>query len=78
MWLAVDERIIRCEEALPGALQGDVFKKVLQAAEQRGFEVPQYLKTRPIFRGESVKVGDTRMRIPARSIKVSTEGYKVE
>lgn len=43
LWIAVEEGIIRCEEAVPGALRGPVFKKVLEAVERRGFKVPNYL-----------------------------------
>jgi len=36
LWLAVQEGIIKCEEAGPGALRGDVFKRVLEKARERG------------------------------------------
>jgi len=36
LWLAVEEGIIRCEEAGPGALRGEVFKRVLDKARERG------------------------------------------
>ena len=36
LWLAVAEGIIRCEDAGPGALRGEIFKKVLEAAVRRG------------------------------------------
>lgn len=43
LWIAVEEGIIRCEEAVPGALKGEIFKRVLEATEARGFKVPNYL-----------------------------------
>jgi len=36
LWLAVEKGMIRCEEAGSGALHGDLFKKVLQKAEEQG------------------------------------------
>jgi hypothetical protein len=36
LWLAVEEGIIQCEDAGPGALRGETFKKVLEAAVRRG------------------------------------------
>lgn len=46
LWVAVEEAIIRCEEALPGALKGEVFRRVLEAVERRGFKVPEFLKAK--------------------------------
>ncbi len=36
LWLAVEEGIIDCSEAGPGALRGEVFIKVLEKARERG------------------------------------------
>jgi putative DNA primase/helicase len=36
LWLAVEDGIIRCEDAGPGALRGEVFKRVLEKARLRG------------------------------------------
>jgi len=36
LWLAVEEGIIRCEDAGPGALRGEIFRKVLERAVARG------------------------------------------
>jgi hypothetical protein len=36
LWVAVEEGIIDCASAGPGALRGEVFKKVLLACEKRG------------------------------------------
>jgi P4 family phage/plasmid primase-like protien len=35
-WIAVEEGIIKCEDAKPGALRGPVFKQVLEKARERG------------------------------------------
>jgi hypothetical protein len=69
-WLAVEEGIIRCEEAVPGALRGETFKKVLEALERRGFNVPGYLRK---LEGlvESVDINGYTYNTP-------TNGYKLE
>jgi hypothetical protein len=36
LWLAVKEGLIKCEEATPGVLRGDLFKKTLEKAVERG------------------------------------------
>jgi len=36
LWLAVEEGIIDCAEAGPGALRGEIFKEVLEKARERG------------------------------------------
>ena len=37
LWLAVEEGIINCSEAGPRALRGEVFKRVLEKAVERGY-----------------------------------------
>jgi hypothetical protein len=36
LWLAVEDGIIECAEAIPGVLRGEVFKQVLRKARERG------------------------------------------
>ena len=36
LWIAVEEDIINCEDATPGALRGPIFKQVLEKARARG------------------------------------------
>lgn len=44
-WIAVKEGIINCSDALPGALQGDIFKQILQiASEKYGVEIKSETK----------------------------------
>jgi len=35
-WLAVEEGIVKCEDATPGSLRGPIFKQVLEKARERG------------------------------------------
>jgi len=37
LWLAVEEGLISCEEAGPGALRGEIFKKAMEKARERGY-----------------------------------------
>jgi hypothetical protein len=37
LWLAVEEGIIRCEDAGPGVLRGEVFKRVFKVAIEKGY-----------------------------------------
>jgi putative DNA primase/helicase len=39
LWLAVKNKFIECHEAQKGTLKGELFKKVLAAAEKEGFEI---------------------------------------
>ena|GEM_PF-1906739 len=50
LWLAVEEGIINCEDAGPGVLRGETFKKVLEKAREKGY----------IKNGETVKPKKTR------------------
>jgi len=65
LWLAVEEGIIKCEDAGPGVLRGEIFKKALQKAVARGYikrgQVGAKLKvnTAGITREAAVEVGDT-------------------
>ena len=45
IWLAVEEGIIDCSEAVPGALKGEKFVRVLEAAERRGLIPKGTVKT---------------------------------
>jgi hypothetical protein len=40
-WLAVEAGLISCNEAKPGCLKGDIFKKVLNIAREKGFDIPE-------------------------------------
>jgi P4 family phage/plasmid primase-like protien len=40
-WLAVDAGLISCQDAKPGCIKGDVFKKVLNIAREKGFDIPE-------------------------------------
>jgi P4 family phage/plasmid primase-like protien len=40
-WLAVDAGLISCQDAKPGCLKGDIFKKVLNIAREKGFDIPE-------------------------------------
>jgi len=44
LWLAVEEGIIDCAEAGPGALRGERFKQVLEIAVERGLIDPDEIK----------------------------------
>jgi len=57
LWIAVEEGIVRCEEALPGVLRGEVFKRVLEAVERRGFKVPDFLKEKVGLEDEMIELG---------------------
>jgi hypothetical protein len=46
-YLAVGEGLIRCEDAGPGALKGEVFKKVLEKARERGLIKDEPVKPKP-------------------------------
>ena len=37
LWIAVEEGIIDCSEAGPGILRGEIFKRTLEKAQERGF-----------------------------------------
>ena len=40
-WLAVEAGLISCQDAKPGSLDKETFKKVLQIARDRGFDIPE-------------------------------------
>jgi len=65
-WLAIEEGIIRCEEAGPGALKGEVFKRVLEALERRGFKVPSYLKKAGSveWNGQDLIIDGAKFKVP--------------
>jgi len=44
-WLAVQEGIISCDEARPGRLKGEKFKKVLKIAEEKGLIKTEFKKS---------------------------------
>jgi len=46
-WLAVEAGRISCQDAKPGCLNKETFKKVLQIARDRGFDIPEPEKRRP-------------------------------
>jgi hypothetical protein len=49
LWLAVEEGLIRCEDAGPGALRGEKFEQALQKAGERGYiKQPVRVKEEPI------------------------------
>jgi hypothetical protein len=52
LWLAVEEGIIRCEDAGPGVLRGEVFKQVFKVAIEKGYikngETEKPKKTRKV------------------------------
>jgi len=54
-WLAVEAGLISCQDAKPGCL-GDkaLFKKVLQIARDRGFEIPEPEKKKEEAKGSTV------------------------
>lgn len=70
LWIAVEEAIIRCEEAVPGALKGEVFKEVLEAAERRGFKVPGFLKRKISLGGEEIELDGRKFRLPVTEYKL--------
>ncbi len=45
-WLAVEAGLISCQDAKPGCLDKETFKKVLQIARDRGFSIPEPEKRR--------------------------------
>jgi len=45
-WLAVELGIISCEEALPGALRGERFKRIIEAGRKRGLITEAGLEAR--------------------------------
>jgi putative DNA primase/helicase len=45
-WLAVEAGLISCQDAKPGCLDKETFKKVLQIARDRGFDIPEPEKRR--------------------------------
>jgi hypothetical protein len=50
--LAVLEGIIKCEEATPGSLKGQTFRKIIEAAEKRGL-IEEQKKSKKKKKGES-------------------------
>lgn len=70
LWIAVEEDIIRCEEAVPGALKGEVFREVIEAAERRGFKVPGFLKRKISLRGEAIEFDGRKFRLPVTEYKL--------
>ena len=45
-WLAVREGIIKCEESKPGALHGEIFKQVMEAAKNHGLSLQNLVFTK--------------------------------
>ncbi len=46
-WLAISEGLISCEQAGPGCLRGDLFKKVLEIAREKGIKIKMPKKGTP-------------------------------
>jgi hypothetical protein len=63
-WLAIEEGIIRCEDAGPGALRGENWKRVLEALERRGFKVPEQAKRLKGIDEAVIIIGENRFKIP--------------
>jgi len=53
LWLAVKEGIINCEDAVPGALRGEVFKRVLEKMGEHGL-----IKNKPCTQKEAKEAED--------------------
>ena len=51
-WLAVEAGLISCQDAKPGCLDKETFKKVLQIARDRGFSIPEQEKRQGTPGGE--------------------------
>ncbi len=61
LWLAVEGRIIDCSEAGPGALRGEIFKKVLEKARERGLIEGEREENFP-------KLGDFRLGVVGKTV----------
>jgi hypothetical protein len=61
LWIAVEEGIINCADAGPGALRGEVFKRVLQKAVERGLIEETQVNVKE--RGEGTSLGDYALRL---------------
>jgi len=53
MWLAVAEDIISCDDAHPGVLRGDKFKKVIERAEELGLKPQESGRIRRQMAGDN-------------------------
>jgi len=64
LWLAVEEEIIRCEDAVSGALRGETFKKVLEKAREKGYiktgETEKPKKTQKVEVDEHFEEGEKK------------------
>jgi len=65
-WLAVEEGIIACEEAKPGALTGDNFRAAKKAAEKLGYTIE--------FLPDTVAEGDAKQFFRGKTFKPSLLG----
>lgn len=53
-WIAVEAGLISCQDAKPGCLDKETFKKVLQIARDRGFDIPAPEKKQEEPKGPTV------------------------
>lgn len=68
LWLAVEEGLIRCEEAGPGALKGELFKQVLQRAVDRGLIKEGQVNLKKQEQG--INLGDFRLELRGSAVIV--------
>jgi len=74
LWLAVEEGIIDCSEAGQGALRGEVFKRTIKIARERGLITQKQKKTK---KGEKENGTDSKEKIVNVSRKI-TETFIAE
>jgi hypothetical protein len=57
-WIAVEAGLISCVDAGPGCLRGELFKKVLEIARDKGYEIPDFKRS-----GNQVRIIDRRLMV---------------
>jgi len=70
--LAVLEGILECDEAIPGALRGELFKRTKQAAVEKG-----YIQNEPA-KPKTVKRLELGPNLPALELPVASDDEKLE
>jgi predicted transcriptional regulator len=71
LWRAVEEGIIDCSEAGPGVLKGEVFKRVLEKAVERGYIEPTQVNVKNYETG--TKIGSYRLKKRGKKVFLFNE-----
>lgn len=76
-WIAVKEGIIKCEEAVPGALKGDIFKQVIKVAKEKyGLNIAARSKSLPEKRKGKKTKKDVLIELALEDIEYFHDQYQ--